>query len=188
MSCSEGSNFTCKGHMLFWCVSKSNLPTQYRSGSCFTFRQLFQSECSIPHAKTILRRFAYIVDEKIRSFSSKPCPANTVISSPSKRIMEPSILALQPLCPVQRVFFIDAHDTRKRKEYRQKLAVVNFQRTDVGFGAVTPVLQKQRRKRLGQYGSRLQTRFDACQTNSYQRLSSRPPSSRTFLCQRNKSE
>ena len=102
--------------------------------------------------------------------------------------MEPSILALQPLRPVQRAFFIDAHDTRKRKEYRQKLAVVNFQRTDVGFGAVTPALQKQRRKRLGQYGSRLQTRFDACQTNSYQRLSSRPPSSRTFLCQRNKSE
>lgn len=56
--------------------------------------------------------------------------------------MEPSILALQPLCPVQRAFFIDAHDTRKRKEYRQKLAVVNFQRTDVGFGAVTPALQK----------------------------------------------
>lgn len=45
--------------------------------------------------------------------------------------MEPSILALQPLCPVQRAFFINAHDTRKQKEYRQELTVVNFQRTDV---------------------------------------------------------
>ena len=182
LSCSEGSNFTCKGHTLFWCVSKPNLPTQYRSGSCFKVNALFL---------TLKRYCAALLISLMRRygpFSSKPCPANTVISSPSKRIMEPSILALQPLCPAQRAFFIDAHDTRKRKEYRQKLAVVNFQRTDVGFGAVTPVLQKQRRKRLGQYGSRLQTRFDACQTNSYQRLSSRPPSSRTFLCQRNKSE
>lgn len=45
--------------------------------------------------------------------------------------MEPSILVLQPLCLVQRAFFIDAHDTRKQKEYCQELAVVNFQRTDV---------------------------------------------------------
>lgn len=75
--------------------------------------------------------------------------------------MKPSILALQPLCLVQRAFFIDAHDTRKQKEYCQELAVVNFQRTGKGFGAVTPALQKQRRKRLGQYESRLQTRFDA---------------------------
>lgn len=45
--------------------------------------------------------------------------------------MEPSILALQPLCPVQRAFFIDVHDTRKQKEDRQELTVVNFQRTDV---------------------------------------------------------
>ena len=45
--------------------------------------------------------------------------------------MEPSILVLQPLCLVQRAFFINAHDTRKQKEYRQELTVANFQRTDV---------------------------------------------------------